>query len=80
MALPTMSAAPTNTYIETTAPNVKEDLADVIFQIDKADTPMVSLCTISEAEQVNTEWLVQELYAAATVPIGVRVLTARTRG
>ena len=68
MALPTMSAAPTNTYIETTAPNVREDLADVIYQIDKADTPMVSLCSISPAEQVNTEWLVQELYPAANVP------------
>jgi len=68
MALPTMSAAPTNTYIETTAPNVREDLADVIYQIDKADTPMVSLCSVSGSEQVNTEWLVQELYPAANVP------------
>jgi Family of unknown function (DUF5309) len=68
MALPTMSAAPTNTYIETTAPNVKEDLADIIYQTDPTETPMVSLCTVSGADQVTTEWLVQELYPAANVP------------
>jgi hypothetical protein len=68
MALPTMSAAPANTYMETTAPNVREDLADVIYQIDPVETPMVSLCARVGADQVTTEWLVQELYPAANVP------------
>ena len=39
MALPVMSPAPANTYIETTAPNVNEDLAPIIYQIDKDETP-----------------------------------------
>lgn len=68
MALPVMSAAPTNTYMETAAPNVKEDLADLLYEIDPIETPMVSLCTRNNADQVTTEWLVQELYPAANVP------------
>jgi len=68
MALPVMSPAPANTYIETTAPNVKEDLADIIYQIDKDETPMVSMLDSVGSEQVMTEWLVQELYPAANVP------------
>jgi hypothetical protein len=68
MALPVMSPAPANTYIETTAPNVKEDLADIIYQIDKDETPMVSMLDSAGADQVMTEWLLQELYPAANVP------------
>lgn len=68
MALPVMNAAPTNTYMETAAPNVKEDLADLLYEIDPIETPMVSMCTRNNADQVTTEWLVQELYAAANVP------------
>ena len=68
MALPVMSAAPDNTYMETAAPNVKEDLADLLYEIDPVETPMVSLCTRNNADQVTTEWLVQELYPAANVP------------
>jgi hypothetical protein len=68
MALPVMSPAPTNTYMETSAPNVREDLAPIIYQIDPVETPMVSLCTRTSSEQVTHEWLVQELYPAANVP------------
>ena len=68
MALPVMSPAPANTYIETTAPNVREDLADIIYQIDKDETPMVSMLDSVGSEQVMTEWLLQELYPAANVP------------
>jgi uncharacterized protein DUF5309 len=68
MALPVMNAAPTNTYIETTAPNVREDLADTIYEIDPTETPMVSLCDRKGADQVTTEWLLQELNPAANVP------------
>ena len=68
MALPVMSPAPANTYIETTAPNVREDLADIIYQIDKDVTPMVSMLDSSGSDQVMTEWLVQDLNPAANVP------------
>jgi hypothetical protein len=68
MPLPTMSAAPANTYMETAANNVREDLADLVYRIDPIETPFVSLCSVAQCEQVTTEWLVQELYAAANVP------------
>jgi Family of unknown function (DUF5309) len=68
MALPVMGPPPTNTYIESTAPNVREDLADVIYRIDPEDTPMVSSIARVGAEQTLTEWLVQELNVAANVP------------
>jgi hypothetical protein len=68
MALPVMSPAPANTYLETTAPNVREDLADIIYMIDKDVTPMVSMLDSSGAEQVMTEWIVQDLNPAANVP------------
>lgn len=68
MALPVMSPAPTNTYMETAAPNVREDLASVIYQIDPMETPVVSLATRDGADQVTHEWLVQELYPAINVP------------
>ncbi len=68
MALPVMSPTPTNTYIESTAPNVREDLAPLIYRIDPEETPMVSACARVGAEQTLTEWLVQELNTAANVP------------
>jgi len=68
MALPVMGAAPANTYMQATATNVKEDLADYIYQIDPVETPMVTLANRSGADQIDTQWLVQELYPAANVP------------
>jgi hypothetical protein len=68
MALPVMSGAPTNTYLEPAANNVREDLADIIYRIDPEETPMVSACSRVGAEQVLTEWLLQELNTAANVP------------
>src|SRR5579864_612739 len=68
MALPAMSAAPANTYIETTAPNVLEDLADVIYLIEKDSTPLVTALGRKGANQVLTEWLFQKLNPAANVP------------
>ena len=65
MALGAQGAAPSNTYIETAAVGVKEDLADVIYRIDPDETPLVSACSRVPANQVLTEWLVQELNAAA---------------
>lgn len=68
MTLPVMSPAPTNTYLEPTAPNVIEDLADVIYMIDSDETPLVSMLDRVGSEQTLTEWLVQELNPAANVP------------
>lgn len=67
MALPQMGPAPTNTYMETTAPNVREDLADIIYRIDPDEVPLVSSLSRVDAEQVLTEWLLQELNTAANV-------------
>lgn len=68
MALPQMNPPPANTYLEPTAPNVREDLADVIYRIDPDETPLVSAISKVDAEQVLTEWLLQELNVAANVP------------
>jgi len=65
MALGPMSAAPANTYMEPTAVGVKEDLADVIYRIDPDETPLVSAISNEPAQQVLTEWVVQELGVAA---------------
>lgn len=65
MAVGPMGSAPSNTYIETTATGVKEDLADIIYQIDPDETPLVSALARVDAHQVLTEWMVQELNAAS---------------
>src|SRR5580765_540701 len=65
MAVGAQGAAPAGTYIETAAVGVKEDLADIIYRIDPDETPLVSACARVGASQVLTEWLVQELNAAA---------------
>jgi hypothetical protein len=80
MAVPSEGAAIANTYMTTgaNAPNnVREDLADVIYRIDPETTPMVTaMGTGPDAEQITSEWLVQELQAAdANVqPEGFRYL------
>src|SRR5215467_13573792 len=60
-----MSSAPANTYIETQAIGVREDLADIIYRIDPDETPLLSACARVGAKQVLTEWIVQELNPAA---------------
>jgi hypothetical protein len=65
MAVGAQGAAPAGTYIETAAVGVKEDLADIIYRIDPDETPLVSACARVGANQVLTEWLVQELNAAS---------------
>lgn len=44
--------------------NIREDLADEIFRIDPAETPLVSNLGSDDAQSTMTEWLVQELKAA----------------
>jgi hypothetical protein len=65
MAVPPQSAAPANTYIETAAVGVREDLADVIYRIDPDETPTISAVSRVGASQVLTEWIVQTLNPAA---------------
>ena len=65
MAVGAMGAAPSNTYIETTAVGVKEDLRDLIFQIDVDATPLLSAISSVPANQVLTEWIVQDLGAVS---------------
>ncbi len=61
-----MSAAIANTRVTTGANNIREDLANVVYQIDPWETPLVGAIGSVEAEAVTTEWLVQELAAAGT--------------
>jgi hypothetical protein len=65
MAVGAQGAAPAGTYVETAAVGVKEDLADIIYRIDPDETPLVSACSRVGANQVLTEWLIQELNAAS---------------
>jgi hypothetical protein len=62
-----MGAAAAGTYTTRgtpTATNIREDLADVIYRIDPDEVPVVSAMDRVGADQVLTEWLVQELNAA----------------
>jgi hypothetical protein len=65
MAVGAQGATPAGTYLETAAIGVKEDLADIIYRIDPDETPLVSACSRVGANQVLTEWLIQELNAAS---------------
>jgi len=65
MAVPPMGATPANTYLETAAVGVKEDLADIIYRIDPDETPLLSAIPRVGARQVLTEWVTQELNPAA---------------
>lgn len=65
MAVGAQGAAPSNTYVETQATGVKEDLADVIYRIDPEDTPLISGISRVNASQILTEWMLQTLSAAS---------------
>jgi hypothetical protein len=65
MAVGAQGAAPAGTYIETAAIGVKEDLRDIIERIDPDETPLYSALPSVDAQQVLTEFLVQELNQAA---------------
>jgi Family of unknown function (DUF5309) len=66
MAVPSMGAPISNTIYTpgTGTSNVREDLADIIYEIDPWEVPFLSACGNKEAEQPLTEWLVQPLGAA----------------
>jgi hypothetical protein len=56
----------TNTVLTPTTgtSNVREDLADIIYEIDPYETPLVSAIGSKEADQPMTEWLQQLLMVA----------------
>lgn len=68
VAVPSEGAAIGNTYLTTgagAATNMKEDLADYIWRIDPESTPLATALGRGEnADQIVTQWLVQELNAA----------------
>src|SRR5882724_8237807 len=59
-------ALPTNTFSSYTAIGNREDLSDVIYRIDPADTPFISAIEREKASAVNHEWQTQALAAADT--------------
>ena len=67
MAVPPMAAPIANTTftMATGTGNVLEDLADIIYEVDPWESPMVAACGNQQAEQPMTEWLTQSLGAAA---------------
>src|SRR5262245_20239764 len=54
-------ALPTNTFSSYAAIGNREDLSDVIYRIDPADTPFMTACEREKATAVNHEWQTQSL-------------------
>jgi hypothetical protein len=59
-------ALPTNTFSSYAAIGNREDLSDVIYRIDPADTPFMTACEREKATAVNHEWQTQSLAAVDT--------------
>ena len=59
-------AVPSNTYLRYTSIGVREDLANVIYDISPTDTPIMSSIGKSKATQTNHEWQTDALAAATT--------------
>jgi hypothetical protein len=59
-------ALPTNTFSSYAAIGNREDLSDVIYRIDPADTPFMTACEREKATAVSHEWQTQSLAAVDT--------------
>jgi hypothetical protein len=57
---------PSNTYLRDTSIGVREDLANVIYDISPTDTPVMSSIGKARATQTNHEWQTDALAAATT--------------
>jgi hypothetical protein len=57
---------PSNTYLRYTSIGVREDLANVIYDISPTDTPVMSSIGKARATQTNHEWQTDALAAATT--------------
>lgn len=59
-------AAPTNTFLTTSAIGNREDLTDIIYRISPTQTPVLNMASKSKATNTLHEWQTQELAAAVT--------------
>jgi len=59
-------AAPTNTFLTTSAIGNREDLTDIIYRISPTQTPVLNMASKSKATNTLHEWQLQELAAAAS--------------
>jgi hypothetical protein len=59
-------AVPSNTYLRYTSIGVREDLANVIYDISPTDTPIMSSIGKAKATQTNHEWQTDALAVATT--------------
>ena len=59
-------AAPTNTFITTSAIGNREDLSDIIYRISPTQVPVFSMAAKSKATNTLHEWQTQDLAAAAS--------------
>ena len=58
-------AAPTNTFLTTSAIGNREDLTDVIYRISPTQTPVLNLAAKAKATNTLHEWQTQDLASAA---------------
>ena len=61
-------AVPSNTIQTDTMIGLREDLADVIYNIDPSDTPLLSSVAHTKASGVFHEWQTDSLAAATNTP------------
>jgi hypothetical protein len=59
-------AAPTNTFLTTSAIGNREDLTDIIYRISPTQTPLINMASKSKATNTLHEWQTQELASAVT--------------
>ena len=61
-------AVPTGTFVSYSAVGIKEDLADIIYDISPTETPFLTNAKRGRTTQKYTEWQVDSLTAATNVP------------
>jgi hypothetical protein len=61
-------AVPTGTFVSYSAVGVKEDLADIIYDISPTETPFLTNAKRGKTTQKYTEWQTDSLTAATNVP------------
>ena len=61
------------TFLTTNAIGEREDLSDIIYRIDPAETPLFTAAAKETTSGVTTEWQVQELAAA----VSTRIVTGK---
>lgn len=59
-------AAPSGTFVTTSAIGNREDLTDIIYRISPTTTPLLNLAAKGKATNTNHEWQTQDLAAAVT--------------